>query len=92
MGKRSRRNNGSIRVSGWHRELEQARRKWLHRQVRFFDAEYSHQWEQGEVMDVTPDGEVIVVYSPGPGVYCGAATTLARAESILTIVGERKEV
>jgi hypothetical protein len=86
MSRRSRRGKRSIGLSGWHRELEQARRKWLHRQVRFFDAGYSQQWEQGEVMDVTTDGDVIVVYSPGPGVYCGAATTLARAESILTVV------
>ena len=82
MSKRSKHNKGCLRVSGW----QQARGKWLHRQVRFFDVGYSHEWQQGEVTEVTADGDVIVVYAPGPGVYCGIATTLARAESILTIV------
>ena len=86
MSKRSRWNKGCYRLSDWQQELRQARRKWLHRQVRFFDADYSHTWQQGEVTEVTADGDVIVVYAPGPGVYCGIATTLARAESILTIV------
>ena len=86
MGKKSRRNKGSIRASGWQQELEQARRKWLHQQVRFFDAGYSQTWQQGEVMEVTTDGDVIVVYSPGPQVYSGMAVALAYAESLLTIV------
>ena len=86
MSKRSRRNRGNTCVSGWRRELEQARRKWLHGQVRFFDTGYSHTWQQGEVMEVTMDGDVIVVYSPGPGVYSGMAVALAYAESMLTVV------
>ncbi len=87
MSRKSKRNKGCSRVSGWQQELEQARGKWLHRQVRFFDAGYSQTWQQGEVMEVTTDGDVIVVYAPGPGVYSGMAVALAYAESILTIVG-----
>jgi hypothetical protein len=87
MSRRNKHSKGCIRASDWRQEYEQARRKWLHRQVRFFDAGYSQAWQQGEVMEVTPDRDVMVVYAPGPGVYCGVVVTLARAESILTIVG-----
>jgi len=86
MGKRSRRNNGRVPASVWQQVLEQARWKWLHKQVRFFDEGYSHEWQQGQVMEVTNEGDVIVVYCPGPGVYSGMAVPVAYVESVLTLV------
>jgi hypothetical protein len=86
MRKRSRRNKGNMQGMLWRQELERARQKWLRKRVQFFDEGYSHTWQQGQVTAITNEGDVMVVYCPGPGVYSGMAVPVAYVESVLTVV------